>query len=267
MQIHGWRLKEVHNLFIINFQEAAFDKVTEFGPIAFLVHQLLLRFNILKYVLEGPLHYTAAVAPWFFWVTRDAIWVIALICRQFSFSIEYWTLNGVCLTSSSLAIGKYGTVIPTHATISNRFGNLIENRLLFDILVANVVKVEPFDVHAPVDLNDAIFRWNTQILAVASLFLVIKRSNSDTYLNIIFGIIKYVILIICRCWGFIVVFWTHIQQVFKIGVLCVVSAAGIWETSGVWTKEIAFLLRASQQVLPILHLFLNYVVIYVLECS
>ena len=52
IQVDRRRLQQVHDLLIVDLQVAALDQVDELGAISILLHQLLLRLNVLEDVFE-----------------------------------------------------------------------------------------------------------------------------------------------------------------------------------------------------------------------
>ena len=52
IQVDRRRLQQVHDLLIVDLQVAALDQVDELGAIRILLHQLLLRLNVLEDVFE-----------------------------------------------------------------------------------------------------------------------------------------------------------------------------------------------------------------------
>jgi len=55
-------------------------------------------------------------------------------------------LDGICFTSTSLAIGKDRAIVPLQAAIRNWFGNMIKYRELINLGMTNEVKTELLDV-------------------------------------------------------------------------------------------------------------------------
>ena len=133
MQICWWRVKEVHNLLVVNLKVRALNQELHVRTIQFCF--LSLMFNASEYVLEGSLHKPALLER----VTCGVLgWDnLLLACNLW---IDCWTLDREGLSGAGLTVREDSTVVALQTTICYRLCNALENLLLGRVLIRDIVK-------------------------------------------------------------------------------------------------------------------------------
>ena len=104
--------------------------------------------------------------------------------------VEDWTLNRVGLASSSLSVGKYGTVVALHAAVGYRLRDVIEDCGLINLLVADEVKAELLGVEATLQEDGPLVNLDTFCSALLRMLLsLVERSNTNTHFDVVFLIL------------------------------------------------------------------------------
>jgi hypothetical protein len=138
VQIEGQRLKQIHNLFVVYFQVAALNQVLHLFPISLSICLLLL--HAFEYVFKRPLHESSLLK--FFRVRQGVLHTNDSILAIFSDS--NWTLNCVCLTSASLSISKYRSIISSKTAVCDRLSDVVKYLLLGYLITGDIVECVGF---------------------------------------------------------------------------------------------------------------------------
>ena len=160
VQVNRLRVKQIHNLLVVNFQIAGLHQELDFTALLLLL--LFLPVYHLENVFEGALHET----------THFELGSGAILARNDRLIASYLygrALNCESFARSGLTVRKNGSVVSEETTVCNGLRNSRKNLLLRHADVCYVVKREYFLVSAPIknDFFAIFYSKNTFVLSLA----------------------------------------------------------------------------------------------------